>query len=426
MTTDDEELLPWRNVRGFSDGERRPTVVVVDDQAANVALLERVLTTGDIGVEVVGFTDPVAGLDHCRHNPPSLVLLDLHMPEMDGIEFMHQLRGTAPTPGVAPVLVLSADVLPEARARALTAGARDFVTKPFDRTEVLLRVANLLEISAFYDRLTVLNARLEAELADRRAVEAQAAAEAERRIANVDRALRPGGMAVVFQPIAEIATGRIMGVEALSRFSAEPQRTPDMWFDEAASVGRGEELELAALTKALDQLPDLPDGVFLAINLSPSTLMAAAVNDTLAHTPIESVVIELTEHTRIADYDVLTAAIRPLRDAGLRIAVDDTGAGYAGFESLLRLRPDILKLDTSLTRGIDADPIRRSLAAALVTFADQISAELIAEGIESDAELRTLRRIGIPWGQGYLLGAPASLPLPHRRVTGLPGVDRKR
>jgi EAL domain-containing protein (putative c-di-GMP-specific phosphodiesterase class I) len=103
----------------------------------------------------------------------------------------------------------------------------------------------------------------------------------------------------------------------------------------------------------------------------------------------------------------------------VRIAVDDTGAGYAGFQHLLRLRPHILKLDITLTRGIDADPIRRSLAAALVTFATEIGANIIAEGVEIPGELTTLQHLGIPWGQGYHLARPGPLPLPALRLATL-------
>ena len=128
---------------------------------------------------------------------------------------------------------------------------------------------------------------------------------------------------------------------------------------------------------------------------------------------------EHTEHTRVGDYDTLLVAPGRLRRRGVRIAVDDTGAGYAGFQHLLRLRPDILKLDITITRGIDADPARRSLAAALATFATEIGATIIAEGIEITGELTTLQRIGIPWGQGYHLARPGALPLPARRLATL-------
>jgi EAL domain-containing protein (putative c-di-GMP-specific phosphodiesterase class I) len=123
-------------------------------------------------------------------------------------------------------------------------------------------------------------------------------------------------------------------------------------------------------------------------------------------------VVELTEHSRVEDYDALLGALDALREGGVRIAVDDAGAGYAGLQHILRLHPEILKLDTALTPGIDNDPVRRALAASLLTFADEIGAVIVAEGIETPQELDTLRSLGIPWGQGYHLARPGALPLP--------------
>jgi EAL domain-containing protein (putative c-di-GMP-specific phosphodiesterase class I)/ActR/RegA family two-component response regulator len=387
------------------------TVVVIDDTPANVALLERLLQTAGVG-RVHGFTDPRAGLAHCAGVLPDLVLLDLHMPELDGFAFMEALQGLVPDGGFLPVLVLTADVATEIKERALASGAKDFLIKPFDRTEVLLRVANLLETRALHARLEQHNAVLQADLDARIAIERDAVAEHDRRQTRIDEALSPGVLTMVFQPVVELAAGDVVGAEALARFASEPYRPPDQWFAEADEIGRGVELELAAIAAALDHLHQIPPGVFLAVNASPTTATTPELAALLAPHPADRVVLELTEHTRVDDYDTLLAALGRLRQQGVRIAVDDTGAGYAGLQHLLRLRPDILKLDTALTRGIDADPVRRALAAALVTFATEIGATIIAEGIEHAGELTTLQHIGIPWGQGYHLAHPGSLPLP--------------
>src|SRR5947209_17209858 len=122
--------------------------------------------------------------------------------------------------------------------------------------------------------------------------------------------------------------------------------------------------------------------------------------------PGDRIVLELTEHTRVQDYEALLGALGGPRSHGVRIAVDDTGAGYAGLQHLLRLRPNVLKLDIALTRSIDTDPARRALATALVGFAAEIGAVLVAEGVESVDELRSLRMLGIPAAQGFRLGRP--------------------
>ncbi len=395
------------------------TVVIVDDEPANVALLERLLATAGV-VRVHGFTNPRQAQAHCASSLPDLVLLDLHMPDLDGFAVMEALQRLVPDGGFLPVLVLTADVTAETKERALAAGAKDFLTKPFDRTEVLLRVANLLETRALYRGLQQHNAELQANLDERTAVEREAAAEHERRQHRIDLALAPGSLTMVFQPVADLATGDVVGAEALARFACEPHRPPNEWFAEADDIGRGTELELVAIAAALDQLHQLPPATFLAVNASPATFITPELDALLAQHPAERVVLELTEHTRVDDYSTLLAALDRLRRRGVRIAVDDTGAGYASFQHLLRLRPHILKLDITLTRGIDADPVRRALAAALVTFATEIGATIIAEGIEITGELTTLQHLGIPWGQGYHLARPGALPLPALRLASLP------
>jgi EAL domain-containing protein (putative c-di-GMP-specific phosphodiesterase class I)/DNA-binding response OmpR family regulator len=385
------------------------TVVVVDDTAANVTLLTRLLDLAGI-TRVHGFTDPREAVAFCAASLPDLVLLDLHMPHLDGFAVMDSLQLMVPEDGFLPVLVLTADVNAEVRERALLAGAKDFLTKPFDRTEVLLRVANLLETRALYRRLELHNASLQATIDDHLAEERKSAADEELRHARIDAALAPGGFGIVFQPVADLTTGSVVGVEALARFGCQPHRPPNVWFGEAEHLGRGTELELAAIRAALDRMPELRPDLFLAVNVSPATAAAEELALLLDRYPSHRVVLELTEHTRVDDYDGLLAALDRLRRRGIRIAVDDTGAGYAGLQHLLRIHPHMLKLDTALTHGIDHDPVRRSLAAALVTFALETGATIIAEGIETPGELDTLQRLGIPWGQGYHLARPAELP----------------
>jgi EAL domain-containing protein (putative c-di-GMP-specific phosphodiesterase class I) len=386
-------------------------VVIVDDHIANVRLLERLL--GDAGAgELHAFTDPRQALAHCAGALPDLLLLDLHMPHLDGFEVLEAMRELVPPGRFLPVLVLTADITPTAKQRALAAGAKDFLTKPFDRTEVLLRVTNLLETRALHRQLERQNAQLQTALDEHTARDAEAAAEQQRRQRRIEGALAAGALAMVFQPVADLASGEIVGAEALARFSCEPRRPPNEWFAEAESTGQGSQLELAAISRALGDLDRLPAGAFLALNISPTTMLHAAFGPLLDQHPAGRAVLELTEHHPVRDYAALSAALEPLRRRGARLAVDDTGAGYAGFQHLLRLRPDIVKLDTTLTRGIDTDPARRALATALVAFAHEIGATIIAEGVETADELHTLRHIGVPWGQGYHLARPAPLPLP--------------
>jgi EAL domain-containing protein (putative c-di-GMP-specific phosphodiesterase class I) len=402
------------------DGPRPPAlasslasacVLVVDDAPVNVALLVRLLRSA--GIENVhAVTDPREAVRRCQDVGADLVLLDLQMPHMDGFAVMDALRSALPGDAYLPVLVLTADAAGPTRDRALGAGANDFLTKPFERTEVLLRVHNLLQTRALYARVQRQNRALQADLDQRADRERRLAEERRRRCARIDAALTGDALRMVFQPIAALSTGEVLGAEALSRFSCEPHRPPNEWFAEAASVGRGAEVELAAVASAVAEVENLPDGAFVSVNVSASTATTPELADVLAPAPAPRIVLELTEHTRIDDYRTLTERLDPLRQRGVRIAVDDAGAGYSGLRHVLSLRPDILKLDIDLTRSIDIDPARRALATAMVSFSREIDAVIIAEGVETEAELDTLRGLGIPWAQGFHLAHPGPLPLP--------------
>ena len=383
-------------------------VVIGDDNASNVAVLERLLRSAGLQ-HLEGFTDGRLAVDRCLESPPDLLLLDLHMPGLDGFGVLDGLHAALPLGAFLPVLVLTADADAEVRQQALGAGAKDFVTKPFDPGEVVLRVRNLLETRHLYARLERRTIQLRAELDEQLARERRDAEELERRARRVDDVLAENRLSMVFQPIVSLVDGHLLGVEALARFHGEPSRPPDEWFAEAEAVGRGVELELNAAALALQQLEALPPGTYMSINASPRAAAVPGLAALVDGYPGDRIVLELTEHTQVEDYGALLAALEGPRSQGVRIAVDDTGAGYAGLQHLLRLQPNVLKLDLALTRSIDTDPARRALAAALVSFAGEIDAVLVAEGVESVSELRTLSALGVSAAQGYHLARPGPL-----------------
>ncbi|MBB2901200.1 diguanylate cyclase (GGDEF)-like protein [Kineococcus radiotolerans] len=231
-------------------------------------------------------------------------------------------------------------------------------------------------------------------------------------LARLDALHREGGPRPVYQPVVELEGLRRVGDEALSRF---PHGAPDTWFADAAGVGAGEQLELAAVRAALAQRP-LGEG-FLSLNVSPAVAASPALARVLQEEDLRTLVVEVTEHEQVSDYTALLRHLAPLRQGGLRIAVDDAGAGFASMRHVLTLQPDFIKLDIGLIRGIDRDGTRRALAAALTTFAHQTGARVIAEGVETAEELDCLRALGVSHGQGYHLGRPA--PAPAAVVSGL-------
>jgi EAL domain-containing protein (putative c-di-GMP-specific phosphodiesterase class I) len=212
---------------------------------------------------------------------------------------------------------------------------------------------------------------------------------------------------VEFQPVFDLAEDRVVSLEALARFSREPVRSPADWFAEANGVGLGAELELAAIEVAVERLSAFPSDVALAINVSPATALHPRFFE-LVLGVADRLVIEITEHAQVEDYDELAEALAPLRACGARLAIDDVGAGFASLRHILRLQPDIVKLDLTLTHEISRDPAREALAWSLVRFAEGIEATITAEGIESPEDLAVLRSLGIAYGQGFYLARPSS------------------
>lgn len=214
---------------------------------------------------------------------------------------------------------------------------------------------------------------------------------------------------MVFQPIVLLREHRIVGYEALTRFSATPARSPDKWFAEAAKVGLQAKLELAAIDKALQVLDALPADTYLSFNVSPDTLWSEKLLPMLEPIALNRIVLEVTEHVSIPDYGKFKAVLAPLRERGVTLAVDDAGAGYASLRHILKLKPDIIKLDNSLTSNIDTDPDSRALAMALIQFARESGSKIIAEGVETQSQLDVLRQLKVSKAQGYLLGHPMPL-----------------
>ena len=231
----------------------------------------------------------------------------------------------------------------------------------------------------------------------------------------------PEALSMVFQPIVELATGQVAAVEALSRFGVMPYRTPELWFADAHLHGLGISLERLAVTKALAQLDAIPDGIALTVNAGPQVVMDVAFVELFRGMDGRRIILELTEHTAVYDYPELIASLQAMRRTGMRIAIDDTGSGYSSLAHILKLAPDFIKLDCELTSGIDIDPVRRALAASLVTFAADTGAHIIAEGVETADEMEVLRDLGIRYGQGYHLAHPSTLDilgLTARQPTG--------
>jgi EAL domain-containing protein (putative c-di-GMP-specific phosphodiesterase class I) len=207
----------------------------------------------------------------------------------------------------------------------------------------------------------------------------------------------------------DLDTRRVVGAEALARFKdADGQPLPtESTFLDAHALDLGVALELAVIDLALRSESRLPAGMYQALNVSPALLGRPELLDVVSrHDHERPLVVELTEHQPVEDYAELDVVLAQLREHGVRIAVDDVGSGFASFRHVTRVNPEILKLDRSLVCGIDEDPVRQSLAAAIVGFAREVGAIVVSEGIESRDELSCLVDLSVGCGQGFYLGRP--------------------
>lgn len=222
----------------------------------------------------------------------------------------------------------------------------------------------------------------------------------------VDDLIQSGAMHSVWQPIVDAESGRVVSVEALARFNTRPYRPPNEWFEQAAEVDRHTALERNALIKGLAILPDLSKATYVSCNLSGQALLDPEIQEFLRGRKLDRIVLEITEHDIIADYDVLIEVLKPLRAMGMALAIDDFGAGYASFRHIIGLDPDIIKIDMGLVRNIDTSHTAQSVVRSLGIFADENHRQLVAEGVETERELQTLRSLGVNRVQGFLLHKP--------------------
>ena len=225
--------------------------------------------------------------------------------------------------------------------------------------------------------------------------------------ARITAVLRNGAVQPVFQPIIQISTGNVVAYEALARFTGADTATV---FSDATRTGRGLELEALAARAALAAARQRPLDVTVGINLSPKALTTPSVLDSLLQYRGGRIGVELTEHAPVEDYGPLIDARQQLRDAGITLSIDDAGSGYASMRHVLRLQPDVIKLDASIVSDVHLDPAKQALTLAMQTFTNEIGAILVAEGIETVAERETLTARGIDFGQGWLWGRPTPFP----------------
>jgi EAL domain-containing protein (putative c-di-GMP-specific phosphodiesterase class I)/CheY-like chemotaxis protein len=381
---------------------RAISVVVADDEPHVVEYLGTVLRLEGFDVAGTGL-DADSAVQLVHRLRPDVALLDLRMPG-GGLEAARLIGSLNPSTRI--VIFSSAadepDLLP-----LLRAGIDGYVVKGCSPERLADAIRSAAEGHSYLD--PSVNRFAMDQLADRLHAEEQDALQQMRRRDRISRAIATSAYRIVHQPIVELPTGEVRAVEALTRFTDRPHRPPIEWFEDADRAGLRVPLELAVANAAIADLAILRADLSVAVNLSPVTIVSGRLPEILTGVAFDRLIIEVTEHAPVEDYAPLNAALAHWRRNGVRLAVDDAGGGYASFAHILNLSPDLIKLDITLTHDIHADRQRQALARALIAYADEMEVSVVAEGIETTAELAELHGLGVHLGQGFHVGRPRPL-----------------
>jgi len=378
-------------------------VLIADDEKGVREALADLIEASDGMTIVAVAADADEAIAAALRVRPGIALVDVRMPG-GGPKATRGILESCPH---TRVLALSASGSRDTVLEMLQAGAAGYLVKGILPSEVIAGIRHLAVGE------TPLSAEVAGGVIDR--VRAQLDAEKQEHqrqqelLEQLTIAFDGDGLDMVYQPIFDLETRQVVGVESLARFSLEPKRPPNEWFETAADLGLATRLELTAVSRAVARRSRLPPGVFMAVNLSPEALMSPELVGVIPEGFADQLVIELTEHTPVLDYQALGLAFAPLRASGAALAIDDAGAGFASLRHILELAPQFIKLDISITQKIEHERVALALAVALTSFAGAIEARIIAEGIETASQLEALRSLGIRLGQGYHLAMPGPI-----------------
>jgi EAL domain-containing protein (putative c-di-GMP-specific phosphodiesterase class I)/CheY-like chemotaxis protein len=392
------------------------TVLIADDEPVirNV-LVDVVNEAPDCAVAAIA-ADAVEAIARAAEMQPDVAIIDVRMPGGGGEVAAAGIRESSPH---THVLAFSAHGDRETVLRILHAGASGYIVKGASPSEIIAAIRRAsfgettLDTDIAGDFVNLLN-----EQTNQRVM---ATVTQDRRVAALSQVINNHRLEIALQPIVRLSGRALVGFEALARIDVPPIQGPDFWFAEAERAGMRVELEMCAVACALQRLISLPSDTYLAINASPITVLTGKLAQVIPSEELYRIVLEITEHTPVSDYSALNAALLPLRKRGMRVAIDDAGAGFASLRHVIQLHPEIIKLDRSLVDGIDTHPSQMAVVKGLISSASQMGAAIVAEGIETVQELEVLDAMGAEFGQGYLLGRPSvqlDAPLQLRRASG--------
>lgn len=365
----DEINRPWR-------------VLIVDDEPALRAAVSRLLSRG--GYDSVAVESASQALEEIERQLPDLVVSDISMPGASGIDLLRAMRGRDLD---LPLIFLTGSPTVQTAARALELGAFRYLTKPFDNEELLRAVEDAVRTRALAKAHGTLGGRAQLERAFLRSLE---------------------GIWMAFQPLVSTASREPIGYEALLRSKEPALPSPIAVLDAAEKLGTLHMLGQMLRTRVAEVIEKAPPGPLFFVNVHVADLTDADLFDPRSPLSLHAsrVVLELTERASLEGVADIEDRIARLRSLGYRIAVDDLGAGYAGLSYFASVKPEVVKIDISLVRNVDRDPVRRQVVSSLVTLATSLGIEVVAEGIETTPERDTLIELGCHHLQGYALARP--------------------
>jgi EAL domain-containing protein (putative c-di-GMP-specific phosphodiesterase class I)/AmiR/NasT family two-component response regulator len=381
------------------------TVLIAEDQPDVRSALALLISSEPSLRLVAEAADTDEAIVLAVEHRPDVALIDVKMPGGGGPRAVREIATRSPN---TRLVALSAYEDRSSVFQMLRAGAVGYLVKGAPGEEIVgtihsvLRGEGVLSSKVTPDVMRALAGHLEREETESASYRA--------RLDVMRLVLEDRRVSTVFQPIVRLSTREVAGYEALSRIAVEPARRPDEWFDDAERVGLAVELEAAALSSALAQAGKLPSDAFLTVNVNPRELVTEAVIGILAAAPAGRLVVEVTEHAEVRDYEAFTEALTAFRGRGGRLAVDDFGSGRgANLWHILKLAPDLIKIDGRITGDLGTAPAARAMTACIAVFAKEMGMAVVAEHIESEHTIDVLESLGVEYGQGFHLGRPEAL-----------------
>ena len=385
----------------MADEKPKGRVLIVEDEDQLRAAYAEILTGEGYEVETAANSAAAIDvLDLLQRSELDVVLSDIQMPGMNGVQLLRAVRERDLD---LPVILMTGDPTVETAARAVEYGALRYLLKPMDLAALLRAVGDAVRLR----KLARLKREAAVELGDgSHLVGDRAGLEGA-----LERAFRSLWMA--YQPIVW-AAGDLFGFEALVRTTEPALPRAQVLFDAAERMGRIQQLGRAirdAVLRSLAPLAARELSIFVNVHsaeLTDELLYAAEAELSRA---ARGIVLEITERAALDEIPEVRSRIVALKQLGFRIALDDLGAGYAGLTSFSVLEPHIVKLDMSLVRGVDKEPIKRRLIESMARVCKDSGILVVAEGVETSAERDAVVELGCDLLQGYLIGRPAPFPV---------------